>query len=108
MRHLWLISAHNDKNADPEKINRYEFASAQCEENSAVLPSMDIINNFTAQDVQDLETIDYEGYLALGEDMVNSTTLISQDLAQSGEDTVVSLYRSSNETRFDQKTVLVL
>ena len=69
---------------------------------------MDIINNFTAQDVQDLETIDYERYLALGEDMVNSTTLISQDLAQSGEDTVVSLYRSSNETRFDQKTVLVL
>ena len=70
---------------------------------------MDIINNFTAQDVQDLETIDYEGYLALGEDMINSTTFISQDLAQSGEDTVVSIdYGSLNETRFDQRIVLVL
>ena len=52
---------------------------------------MDIINNYTAQDVDDLEIIDYEGDLALGEDLVNSTTLISHDLARSGEATVVSL-----------------
>ena len=99
----------NNDNTDPEHIDRYEFARAECEENSAVLPSLDIIDNFTEQDIDDLETIDYEGFLALGEELVNSTTLISQDLAQSGENTVVSLSSCSlNETRFDLRTVLVL
>lgn len=69
----------------------YEFESSNCKENGASLPSMSVVGNVTAEDIQSMQTLEY----GVTPEIINATIIPSRDHYQLALRTTVSFVKFS-------------